>query len=99
MKRTIAVAVVLAFTVAVASPCVADFQYTEQSKVTGGSLAGPMKVAGVFSKDAKQATQGTNTVVSLKGNRMRREDSLGNAEIIDLDGRRIIHVDSRHKTY
>lgn len=79
--------------------CFADFQYTETSKITGGAASGAMKFAGVFSKDARQATQGTNTTISLKGNKLRREDSLGTVEIIDLDGRRIIHIDNKKKAY
>ena len=81
------------------APCFADFQYTETSKITGGAAAGAMKFAGVFSKDARQATQGSNSTISLKGNKLRREDSLGMVEIIDLDGRRIIHIDNKKKTY
>src|SRR5436309_1036447 len=76
----------------------ADFKYTEKSKITGGSIMGAVKFAGAFSKDAKQMTQGMNSTVSFKGNKMRREDDLGNAEIYDLDGRRIIHIDTRHRT-
>jgi hypothetical protein len=79
--------------------CFADFQYTETSKITGGAAAGAMKFAGVFSKDARQATHGTESTISLKGNKLRREDSLGQVEIIDLDGRRIIHIDNKKKTY
>lgn len=60
---------------------------------------GAVKVVGVFSKNARQLTQAMNSTVSLKGNRMRREDEQGNAEIYDLDERRIIRVDTRHKTY
>jgi hypothetical protein len=82
-----------------ASPCFADFQYTENSKITGGAAAGAMKFAGVFSKDARQATQGAVSTISIKGNKLRREDSLGMAEIIDLDGKRIIHLDNKKKTY
>jgi hypothetical protein len=82
-----------------ACPCFADFQYTENSKITGGAAAGAMKFAGVFSKDARQATQGAASTISIKGNKLRREDSLGMAEIIDLDGRRIIHLDNKKKTY
>jgi hypothetical protein len=79
--------------------CFADFQYTENSKITGGAAAGAMKFAGVFSKDARQATHGTESTISLKGNKLRREDSLGTAEIIDLDARRIVHIDNKKKTY
>ncbi|HET9284545.1 MAG TPA: hypothetical protein VFR24_21535 [Candidatus Angelobacter sp.] len=82
-----------------ACSCFADFQYTENSKITGGAAAGAMKFAGVFSKNARQATQGAVSTISLKGNKMRREDSLGMAEIIDLDGKQIIQIDTRKKTY
>ena len=99
MKRGIALALagILLFTLS--TPCFADFQYTETTKITGGAAAGAMKFAGVFSKDARQATQGSTSTISLKGNRMRREDSMGQIEIIDLDGRRITQIDTRKKTY
>ena len=58
-----------------------------------------MKFVGVFSKDARQMTQGTTSTISFKGNKMRREDSLGQIEIIDLDGRRITQIDTKKKTY
>ena len=91
--------VAVALVCSLATSCFADFQYTETSKITGGSAVGAMKFAGVFSKDARQATQGTNATISLKGNKLRREDSLGSVEIIDLDGRRIIHIDTKKKAY
>jgi hypothetical protein len=97
LKQTFAFALIV--TLVLSSSCFADFQYTETSKITGGAAAGAMKFVGVFSKDARQATQGSTSTISLKGNKMRREDSLGTAEIIDLDGRRIIHIDNKKKTY
>jgi hypothetical protein len=99
MKRGIALTLagILLFTLS--TPCFADFQYTETTKITGGAAAGAMKFAGVFSKDARQATQGTTSTISFKGNKMRREDSLGQVEIIDLDARQITHIDTKKKTY
>ena len=99
MKRAIActLASVLLFTLS--TPCFADFQYTETTKITGGAAVGAMKFVGVFSKDARQMTQGTTSTISFKGNKMRREDSLGQIEIIDLDGRRITQIDTKKKTY
>ena len=99
MKRGIALALagILLFTLS--TPCFADFQYTETTKITGGAAAGAMKFAGVFSKDARQATQGSTSTISFKANKMRREDSMGQIEIIDLDGRRITQIDTRKKTY
>ena len=99
MKPSFASVLAVALICSLSAPCFADFQYSETSKITGGAAAGAMKFVGVFSKDARQATQGANSTISLKGNKLRREDSLGVAEIIDLDGRRIIHIDNKKKTY
>jgi hypothetical protein len=99
MKRGIAFALVSTLVFSLSTPCFADFQYTETTKITGGAAAGAMKFVGVFSKDARQATQGTTSTISFKGNKMRREDSLGQVEIIDLDGRRITNIDTKKKTY
>jgi hypothetical protein len=99
MKRMIACSLSAALLFSLSTSCFADFQYTETSKITGGSMSGAMKFVGVFSKDAKQATQGTTSTISFKGNKMRREDSLGQIEIIDLDARKIIQIDTRKKTY
>ncbi|HXA86126.1 MAG TPA: hypothetical protein VNZ47_13680 [Candidatus Dormibacteraeota bacterium] len=98
MKRAIA-CVLASVLFSLSTPCFADFQYTETTKITGGAAAGAMKFVGVFSKDARQATQGTTSTISFKGNKMRREDSMGQVEIIDLDGRRITQIDTKKKTY
>ena len=99
MKRGIALALASMLFFTLSTPCFADFQYTETTKITGGAAAGAMKFVGVFSKDARQATQGTNSTITIKGNKMRREDSMGQIEIIDLDGRRITQIDTKKKTY
>src|SRR5436305_9840853 len=99
MKRAIACVLSTVLFFSIATPCFADFQYTETTKITGGAAAGAMKFAGVFSKDARQATQGTTSTISFKGNKMRREDSMGQVEIIDLDARRITQIDNKKKTY
>lgn len=99
MRRRLSGVAAFCFILATSIACLADAQYAETTKITGGALAGAMKFAGVFSKDAKQATQGTTTTVSVKGNKMRRESSLGTAEIYDLDGRRFISLDLKKKTY
>ena len=99
MKRAIACVLASVLLFSLSTPCFADFQYTETSKITGGAAAGAMKFAGVFSKDARQATQGATSTISFKGNKMRREDSLGQVEIIDLDARKITHIDTKKKTY
>jgi hypothetical protein len=99
MKRGIALTLASMLLFTLSTPCFADFQYTETTKITGGAAAGAMKFVGVFSKDARQATQGATSTISFKGNKMRREDSLGQIEIIDLDGRRITQIDTKKKTY
>jgi hypothetical protein len=99
MKRGIAFALASSLLFSLSTPCFADFQYTEITKITGGAAAGAMKFAGVFSKDARQATQGATSTISFKGNKMRREDSMGQIEIIDLDARRITQIDTKKKTY
>src|SRR5215469_15444174 len=99
MRKSLAAAMGLALLFSTSTVCFADFQYAETSKMTGGALAGSMKVLGVFSKDARQAGQGTTSTISVKGNRMRRESSQGTAEIIDLSGRRIIQLNLKQKTY
>jgi len=74
----------------------ADFKYTESAKITGGMMAGMMKFAGAFSK---QAGQPITTTHYLKGNRMRIEQNVGKVQIVDLDGRRFIDIDPQKQTY
>ena len=86
------------------TPLRADFQYTETSQVTGGALIGMVKFASVFARgDAKkqeqQALQPTTTTHYIKGNRLRTDSQDGTALIIDLDGRRVISIDLKNKTY
>jgi hypothetical protein len=74
----------------------ADFKYTQSSKVTGGAMAGMMKMAGAFSKQAREPIE---TTEYLKGHKMRRDSSDGHSTIIDLDGRQIIEIDNKKRTY
>jgi hypothetical protein len=76
-------------------PAQADFSYQETSKITGGMMAGMMKVAGVFSKQAREPIQST---VALKGNRLAHRGSM-RASIIDLDAKTITEIDLQKKTY
>jgi hypothetical protein len=99
MRRTAALALIVLLTLSLSTPSFADFQYTETSTITGGMMVGTMKMLGAFSKDARKASQPRNTTISVKGNRMRREETDGKAEIWDLDGRRIIHLDTKSRTY
>ena len=93
------VVAMVAMTVLAVGTSRADFKYTQQSKVTGGALAGVTKTLGVFSKSARQANEPQISTTMVHGNRLRTEHSTGTVEIIDLDGRRFIHVDTVKKTY
>jgi hypothetical protein len=77
----------------------ADFQYSQSSKITGGALVGMTKALGVFSKNARQMTDPQITTTMLKGNSLRTEHSDGRVEIIDLDAKRFVYIDTAKKTY
>lgn len=77
----------------------ADFKYTQSSKMTGGSLMSMTKTLGVFSKSARQINEPQLTTTMVKGNRMRSEHSDGTIQIIDLDGKRFINIDTNKKAY
>jgi hypothetical protein len=86
------------------TPARADFQYTETSQVTGGSLLKMMKVASMFARgDAKrqeqQALQPQSTTRYVKSNKLRIDNPDGTTEIIDLDGQRVISINQNTKTY
>jgi hypothetical protein len=82
-----------------ASMCHADFKYTQQSQVTGGSLVSMTKTLGVFSKNARKITEPQLSTTMVKGGRMRQEHSDGTVQIIDLEGKRFINIDTANKTY
>lgn len=73
----------------------ADFQYTENTKITGGATAGLLK----FASKMGAASGPTVSTKYVKGNRMRVDSGNGRAQIIDLDGHRIIMIDAKQKTY
>ena len=77
----------------------ADFKYSETSRMTGGAMAGMMKVAGAFSKQAREAGAPTVTTQYLKGRKMRRDEGDARSTIIDLDARQIINIDHKNRTY
>jgi hypothetical protein len=77
----------------------ADLKYTESSQVTGGAMVGMMKMASVFSKQARQSSGPTMTTQYLKGHKMRRDGSDGQSMIIDLDAKQIINIDNTKHTY
>lgn len=78
-----------------ALPLLADFSYQEKSTVTGGALAGVLKVASVFSKQAREPIQ---TTISVKGDRMVTRGP-NHATIIDLNNQTITSVELQKKSY
>jgi hypothetical protein len=76
----------------------ADFSYTETTQVTGGSMLGLMKMAGAFSRQARQAGEPIVSTVAIKGNRMAHINPT-NIEIIDLDAETITNIDVLKKQY
>jgi hypothetical protein len=78
-----------------ASTLLADFSYQESSKITGGAIAGMMKVAGVFSRDAREPMVST---VAVKGDRMVRH-ARDHVQIMDLSSDTITMIDMQKKTY
>lgn len=73
----------------------ADFSYEQSSKMTGGMMAGAMKVVGVFSKTAREPIVST---VVVKGDSMASINA-ESAQITDLAKETITTVNFRNKTY
>ena len=78
-----------------ATSLLADFSYEQTSKITGGMMAGAMKFAGAFSKEAREPIV---TTVAIKGNRMAHI-SRHHISIIDLDKENITSVNLDKKEY
>ncbi len=78
-----------------AGSLLADFSYEQTAKITGGMMAGAMKFAGAFSKEAREPMV---TTVVVKGNRMAHI-SRSHISIIDLDKETITSVNVPKKEY
>ncbi len=89
MVRTAAVLVLAA------SGLWADFSMEQTSQITGGALAGMMKLAGAFSRQAREPQ---HTTVAVKGDRMAHLSQY-HAQIIDLSKETITSIDFQKKTY
>ena len=77
------------------SSLVADFSYEQTAKMTGGMMAGMMKVMGALSKQLREPVR---TTVLVKGNRMARISALS-GHIIDLDRETITEINFQKRTY
>jgi hypothetical protein len=73
----------------------ADFSYDQTSKITGGMMAGMMRMAGTFSKAAREPMSST---VLVKGDRMAHI-SQRRTQVIDLKAETITEIDFEKKTY
>ncbi len=92
LKRVATIAGI--FTLA-GAPVLADFSYQETSTITGGMMASMMRVAGVFSKQAREPIRST---VSVKGDRLMHR-STTHASVIDLGSQTITSIDFQKKQY
>ena len=88
----------LSLCLALPTSALADFQYSETTKVTGGSLVSLAKFAGTFSKQAHSITDPVTSSIYLKGNRMAHVYP-DHTEIVDLDQETITHIDPAKKQY
>src|SRR5260370_3291507 len=86
---------ILSLAACVPACLLADFSYEESTKITGGMMAGVMKFAGAFSKQAREPIQST---VAIKGNRMVHL-SKDRASVIDLDNETMTEINFPKKTY
>lgn len=81
-------------------PARADFKYTETARITGGAMVGMAKFAAAMTKTSEQASlQPSTTAHYIKGNRMRTDRADGTVQIIDLDARQVIEIDTHQRTY
>jgi hypothetical protein len=80
---------------AAAGLLLADFSYDQNSKITGGAIAGVIKMAGAFSRQAREPMRST---VIVKGDRMAQISGT-HAEIIDLNKETITSIDFQRKTW
>jgi hypothetical protein len=92
------IATVTGLIAAASTVLLADFSYQETTKITGGLILSTMKVAGVFSKEARQAGQPIQSTVAVKGDRMVHRGP-NHGSIIDLGAQTITMIDFQKKTY
>ncbi|MDQ2835111.1 MAG: hypothetical protein M3Y50_15485 [Acidobacteriota bacterium] len=76
----------------------ADLTYTDTTQLTGGSMLQLMKVAGTFSKQARQSREPVVSTVIVKGNRLARIGEQS-TEIIDLDRETVTTIDHVKRQY
>src|SRR5215472_16781356 len=92
LRRFVSIGGVLIFS---SATLLADFSYQQTNTLTGGALKTAMKVAGVFSKQAREPMEST---IAVKGNRMATR-AASHMSIIDLDKETVTSVDLQKKSY
>ena len=92
LKRVLTIAGIMTLA---GSSLLADFTYQETSTITGGMMMSMMKIAGVFSKQAREPIQST---IAVKGDRMVHRTS-NHASVIDLGSGTITSIDFQKKQY
>lgn len=80
---------------ALSTAAFADFSYAQNTKITGGAMAAMMKMAGAFSKAAREPITST---VMVKGDRMAHVSN-NHISVIDLKTETITDIDPQRKTY
>ncbi len=78
-----------------AGTMLADFSYEQTSKITGGAMMGMMRMAGAFSKQAREPIVAS---ILVSGNRMAHI-SRHTAQITDVDKETITEINFDKKTY
>ncbi len=89
---------VLILFISIPSFVFADYTYQETTQITGGSLVSMMKMAGMFSSQARKMGDPIVSTIYIKDNRMARVSS-DSIEIIDLDKETITNIDTAKHTY
>ncbi|MCX6628635.1 MAG: hypothetical protein NTW28_13510 [Candidatus Solibacter sp.] len=92
LKKVVTMAGIMALA---GSSLLADFSYQQTSTITGGMMMSMMRIAGAFSKQAREPIQSS---VAVKGDRMVHR-SANTASVIDLASGTITNIDFQKKQY
>lgn len=81
-------------------PAYADFKYTETARITGGAMIAMAKFAAAMTKTSEQESlKPASTTHYIKGSRLRTDRADGTVQIINLDARQVIEIDTVKRTY
>lgn len=88
----------LGFVLAAPAMLLADFSYTETSRMTGGALMQMSRMLGGLSKSMRKVGEPTRSFVGVKGNKLVHSND-HDAQIWDLDAETITSIDFEARTY